>query len=1010
MSVQLIASSPENSAKVSANAGTGKTEVLSRRVLRLMLENVHPSKILCLTYTKAAAAEMVERVSKVLRNWAVSNDADLAKNIELLTGAEATPKQIAKARELFTLTLESTPPPRIQTIHSFCQEILRRFPLEAGLAPNFEVIDDRTSLELMTEAKNRLLQKSQMEPVIAEAVDFITSNSSEKKFGDITKDIISSRNRIRESAEPVRPLHNAAQLTRSFMEAKRTDNLVTALAAALATSEKATDSKHAALLKTGAYDDYYSVFMTDKGTPRARIATAEVMKKLPGADDLIARLFTELAEFNANLLEVMTAEFTYYTYHLAKGLMEIYDNLKSNGAWLDYNDLLFYTKKLLTTSGFTAWVLYKLDASIEHIMVDEAQDTSPEQWEIITALTQEFYAGEGRASAERTVFIVGDEKQSIYSFQGAEPAAFARFTKNIAAKVSAAGQKWHDLPLNTSYRSTSPVLQVVDEVFASHLSAINPEAKEISHKLHRIGHAGRVELWPIIKRPPKPEHENWHLPTEYFRQEKEQTMLAGKIAATIKDWLENKRLLPSKGRAVRASDILIIMRRRGDLADLVIKKLKEAGIAVSGADRLKLGEHIAVEDLVALGKFLLLPQDDLNLATLLKCPLFGVNEQELFDYCHGRKASLWDNLPQALKAELTDIFNRADYLSVYELYSYVLDVMGGRRKFIARLGYEVNDVLDEFLQLAMEFEQNHANSLQKFLRWLSLSGTEIKRDMEQNHEQVRVMTVHASKGLQAPIVFIADSTYSDVRSEYGLLWDGERFLATQNAASASNKYRELKTLKDADGYNEYLRLLYVAITRAGDELYICGTEGDRGISDDCWYRLVEPVMEKIAQKNADGSYVLETPQSAEAKGDAGKETEKPASIMPVFGKVAADEKISISNKLEQTFDVAAAERGRRIHKQLEYDNNLFPGAAVEVPVIGIINGEVLHRRIDRLLETGNEVQIIDFKTSEDVPNSVPAAYKEQLREYEQLVGLIIQGKTIRKFIYWTAANRLDEVV
>ncbi len=1006
---QHIASDPKGSAKVSANAGTGKTHVLTRRVLRLMLENVHPSKILCLTYTKAAAAEMVERVSKVLRDWAVCDDTALNKSITELNNEPATEKQMKRACELFTLTLESTPPPRIQTIHSFCQEILRRFPLEAGLAPNFEVIDDRTSLEMMTEAKSRLLLKSQNDADIIAAVDFITSGSSEKKFNDITKDIITSRNRIRESAIPAKPKHNAAEIMASFMLQKKKDNALAALVSGLTNSTKATDSKHAAMLKSGIYDDYFSVFVTDKGTPRARVATTEVMKSVNAAEDIIARLTTEVLELNETILESLTAEFTYYTYFLAKGLLEIYDNLKNNGGWLDYNDLLYYTKKLLTTSGFAQWVLYKLDGGIDHIMVDEAQDTSPEQWEIITALTHEFYSGEGRASTDRTVFIVGDEKQSIYSFQGAEPAAFAGFTKNIEERINAAGQKWHNLPLNTSYRSTAPVLQIVDEVFAGHLAAINPDAKDITHLVHREGHAGRVELWPIIKRPPKPEHDNWHLPTEHYRMEKEQTMLAAKIAETIKSWLNGGRKLESEGRDIRPSDILIIMRRRGDLADVIIKKLKEKGIPVSGADRLKLGEHIAVEDLIALGKFLLLPQDDLNLASLLKSPLFGVGEQELFEYCHGRKGSLWDNLPPILRAEMTGIFNKADYLSIYELYSYVLDVEGGRKKFIGRLGNEVNDVLDEFLQLAMEFEQNHVNSLQKFLHWFGLSGTEIKRDMEQNQEEVRVMTVHASKGLQAPIVFIADSTYSDNRSEYGLLWNEEGFLAAQNAASASAKYKALKSVKDTENYNEYLRLLYVAMTRAADELYICGAEGDKGISDECWYRVIEPVMEKTAIKTDDGTYVLYSLQTAAAKAYAQSNVNKKPGAFPAFLVQKIDEKFIDIKDLEQRFDTSAAKRGRRIHKELEY-SNLFPGSLAEVPVIGFVGNELVHGRIDRLIIKENEVHIVDFKTTENVPQIVPSIYKRQLAQYEELVKLSIPEKKTRKFIYWTENNRLDEVL
>lgn len=1011
---QLLASAPQNSAKVSANAGTGKTHVLTRRVLRLMLANVHPSRILCLTYTKAAAAEMIDRVSKEMRHWATIGDAALVKELTNLVGQQPTQAEITRARELFTVTLESTPPPRIQTIHSFCQEILRRFPLEAGITPNFEVIDDTSSFELIKEAKTRLLLKEQVAPVTAAAVDYITNNSSEKKFNDIVSEIISARNRLYDAPLPPEPNGDANEIVNNFLAEKKNDESLKALMQALCNSGGKDDTKcynrFKRALEENHYNSYFDALMTVKREPRAKIATKKALDFMAHANEAGIRLQNELQELEERICDIKTTTYTWHTYHLAKGLLEIYDNLKKNSGWLDYNDLLYLARKLLTTANNSQWVLYKLDGGIDHLMVDEAQDTSPEQWEIIEALTAEFFNGEGRAQNARSVFIVGDEKQSIYSFQGAEPAAFNAFTKNISARVIAAGNSWHEVPLQKSFRSTASVLTLVDEVFAELITAINPEAEKVHHELHRTGHAGRVELWPIIKRQEKPDHELWHLPTEYYHQEKEQALLAEKIATTVKSWLSGGRKLESQGRDIIPSDILIILRRRGDLAELVIKKLKELDIPVSGADRLKLAEHIAAQDLVALGKFLLLPQDDLNLACLLKSPLFGVTEEELFQYCHYRKEkqSLWDNLPPQLRAQLTELLSITDFYSVYELYSHVLDKLEGRKKFISRLGTEVNDVLDEFLEMAVEFESNHANSLQKFLHWFNLSATEIKRDMEQNGGQVRVMTVHASKGLQAPIVFIADATSMSEQNRDELMWNDESFMAAESAATASRAFKDLKEKKKNADHNEYLRLLYVAMTRSEDELYICGTEGERRISDKCWYNIILPTMLKLGQGQEDGSIVINNPQTAEPINKAVAVTEKNKITLPSFIHKKLNEKAEEVRELDREFDAEAARRGRRIHKQLEH-SDIFPGSIAEVPVIGHINGKLVHGRIDRLWFKDDEIHIIDFKTHEPV-NTIPGIYKQQLAEYAELINLTNPGKKTRKFIYWTEANRLDEVL
>lgn len=1017
---QITAINPSYSIKVSANAGTGKTFVLTQRVLRLMIDEVHPSKILCLTYTKAAAAEMVDRITKNLEKWVTCKEDDLKKELFALLQTNPTEQQLAFARKLFTLTLESTPPPRIQTIHSFCQEVLTRFPLEAGITPNSEILDSASEKELIFEAKIRLLQNQSHEPEVTEAINYFANNITEAKFSAIISEVVSQRNRFKDSAQPIKPDANIEDEINIFLNAKRSDAVIAELITRYRKFPSANNLKRLEPLlkglKNNDIESYLSCFLKDDGSAYSikYMATKDVAA---GFEDAIIQLQTEAAGLRERINDITTRKFTYYAYFVAQKFLEIYDNLKAANGYLDYNDLLYLTKKLLTTANNSSWVLYKLDGGIDHIMIDEAQDTSPEQWQIISALTDDFFSGNTARSQKRSVFIVGDEKQSIYSFQGAEPKAFAEFTNNIRQKCIASGNQWHDVDLNISYRSTASVLNAVDNVFEPHINAINNNKNQIKHHVFRNNQAGKVELLPIIKRGEKPEHENWHFPTQYYPNLDEEIILAEKIATTISDWIINKRILESQARPINAGDILIIMRSRGDLADLIIKKLKAKNIPVSGADRLKLAEHIAVQDLIALGKYLLLPKDDLNLACLLKSPLFGVTEDELFTYCYNRKSDLWSNLPQDLQAQLDELFNKADILSVYELYSYVLDKLAGRKKFISRLGQEVNEVLDEFLQATLDFEDIHAGSLQKFIHWFLFSSSEIKRDMEQASGQVRVMTVHGSKGLEAPIVFIADSGSKPEGKGKEFFWYENNFLVAENSASANNLYKSLKELNKQEEYNEYLRLLYVAMTRAADELYIYATQGDKKIPDDCWHNIILPVMEREGTKLDDGSFIIHNPQTQIIENKTAITKNNHTEDLPefIFNSLPQLKEV----KKEKVFvDESAAQRGRKIHKLFEHGKlqtknavaaEIINNGRAEVPLIANINGLAINKRIDVLWVKENEIIILDYKTAANPPAQIPQPIIEQMNSYEAALALIYPNKTARKFILWTETDRLDEV-
>lgn len=1067
---QKLATNPDISARVMANAGAGKTYVLTARVLRLLLKGTHPGKILCLTYTKAAAAEMRERISKRLEKWALMDDADLRLELAELIEGEPSKEQVKIARKLFSSTLESSPPPRIQTIHSFCQDVLKRFPLESGIQPYFEVADDVTAKELTWETTLKIIEQNH------ESVDYIAANAGEWKFNEVVAEIITQRNRIRDlfanigtAQQVVDYLYakhevdrnlSAANLFKDFFQfSMERLNSLKQLIASLQNSANANDfargNQLADALQSQDFKSYAGIFLTKENEPRKTIITKDAKSSFPIADEIAAYEQVQLMDVIGKVTLIENLEFTKHVLSLSQSILETYEELKRTRALIDYNDLIYTTRNLLTAADNTAWVLYKLDGGIDHIMVDEAQDTSPDQWRIILALLDEFMAGEGAERGERTVFVVGDEKQSIYSFQGADQKKFNEILNYIQARCNDAQKPFNELKLELSFRSVEAVLKLADQAFEpEHLrKSISSSLDNISHVVNRIGEGGHVELWPLVKNEEKAELENWQLPINYHTAKSADLLLAEQIGNTIEKWINSGRKLVSTNRAVRPGDILILLRSRGNLADMLINRLKRKKIPVSGSDRLKITDHIAIQDILSLSNFLLLPTDDLSLAEVLKSPLFGISEEDLFELCYKREGSLWSNLRGNNKfgeitATLESLLSKVDYVSVYNLYSIVLDQLKGRMKMISRLGYEVNDVLDEFLDLAMNFERAHTSSLQHFIHWVRQSKIEIKRDMEASGDdlgQVRIMTVHGSKGLEAPIVFLADAAKMP-KSQRQLIWQDEYFYSYKTKSRIFPELRNLVDSAENEDYEEYLRLLYVAVTRARDELYICGSLGERNTNiEKSWYQILENSLSKFGSKEEGGVITYKTAQEAAVKEpEAAKvKSRKP---LPIFmhKKVPASEKITIELEEEIPFSDSAdiVDYGSRVHKILEISAQLdadkralylehalvndsntkdkllklfsLPEFAeifgehsrAEVPIIGEINGNTISGRIDRLVIKPDEVMIIDFKTSRNIPEVMPQNYINQMDKYKRIMQLQYPQRKISTYILWVSGLRL----
>lgn len=890
--LQRQASDPSASVWVAASAGSGKTKVLTDRVLRLLLSGTLPSRILCITYTKAAAAEMQSRVFKRLGQWAVLPEASLEAELLQLTGAAPTTRMRQFARTLFVEALEESPGLRIQTIHSFCQSVLARFPLEAGVPPYFQVVDERTANELLSEAQLMLLTEEEgaTPTEVTQSLDYLIGEASELSFGKLMRAMIQQRRRFVHTlnhpgglkqakaalfaAFDFTPATTRTELrTRHFSYEPEAIKDIRHLAQTLL-SGSANEQKEAAKMLLflesnmkdwSALDDYVSAFMTKEQQIRMNVPTKKFAAKYPGLIEVWNHEAERCQRYLSDVKLLDNALLSAHSLQVADALFGHYERLKRRRGVLDYDDLILHTRRLMCEGapGSLDWVLYKLDGGIDHLLLDEAQDTSAEQWAITQRLAEEFYAGLSARDVERTLFVVGDGKQSIYRFQGAEPEDFHRMRSHFSQRAEQSRHVWQNVQLDVSFRSVQAVLDVVDATFNQAGAELRGRSggEGMQHHAHRAGEPGRVELWPLRSAEDTSEDSVWALPSEDRLRGNQRHLLAMQIATTIRGWLDEGRCLEATGERITAGDILILLRSRAGLAPALTNALREMGVPVAGLDRLKLTKSLVVRDLIAFGETLLLPQGDLTLACVLKSPLYGLSEEALYQLCHKRgKAPLWqilmryngpDQVILSAKEELLkwqQHHARKGCPSPYEFYTEFLYAHDAMKRFVARMGEGAREVVDVFLEQARLYEQAHPPSLQGFLQWLTEEESDIKRDMEQGAGEVRIMTVHGAKGLEAPIVFLPDTTSLPRAGEVSFLpmptsHEGADILVKlpSSQKNDSDMIRALRNEKQAADEAEYLRLLYVAMTRARDELYICGVTNER-LNHRSWYHLVRQGM------------------------------------------------------------------------------------------------------------------------------------------------------------------------
>jgi ATP-dependent helicase/nuclease subunit A len=1075
---QVQAASPTSSTWLSANAGSGKTRVLTDRVARLLLGGVEPQHILCLTYTKAAATEMQNRLFRRLGEWAMKPDPALRDELgKLGEGARLDAETLAQARRLFARAIETPGGLRIQTIHSFCASLLRRFPLEAGVSPQFVELDDRTARLLRDDIIEELAETLAPD-VIADVARAWTGED----FATLIQQITGHRAKF---ATPLTP-----DAARRLFGLKQGESAETLLVDVFLGDESAwmpdvvaalharggNDGKAAAklaplnlstpgLTTLSVLEDVFLSGAKAKEPFTAKIGTFPTKDTRAALGPLLDRLKNlmrrvESARTTRIALNAMDRALTLHRF--AAAFLPLYEQRKAQRGWLDFDDLITRASNLLTDQAVAAWVLFRLDGGIDHILVDEAQDTSPDQWRVIESLAAEFTAGSGARDVDRTLFVVGDKKQSIYSFQGADVAAFDEKQHSFGARFRAVERSFQSLELEHSFRSSPAILRVLDDTFGDRFPAAL--GGRSSHIAFWDAMPGRVDLWPLVEKADGKDEDDWRNPVDLITEEHHAARLAAQIADEIALMIHTGVAIPENGssRPVHAGDFLILVQRRSELFGEIIRACKARGLPIAGADRLKLGAELAVKDISALLAFLATPEDDLSLAAVLRSPLCGWTEAELYALAQPRKGYLWEALRDR-EAEfanthslLKDLRDQADFLRPYDLIERLLTRHDGRRRLLQRLGPEAEDGIDELLSQALAYERTDVPSLTGFLVWLSTDEVEVKRQMDSEGHRIRVMTVHGAKGLEAPIVILPDTCDANPRERDEVVevdstpvWrtPADESPAAIAAARARRKEREGE---------ERLRLLYVALTRARSWLIVCGAGEAK--QEQAWYRMVADGMQAAGAETLPGGRLRHAfgiwPEPRPPRPEA-----KPLAALPAWATAPASnmdrpaQPLSPSNlggpkalPGEGLDEETAKARGTALHLLLEHlpganhadhpalaaalipdtaqhaellaeaqaviaaHPALFTATALtEVELTATLLGQPMLGTVDRLIVEPTRILAIDYKSNRVLPatpDQTPDGILRQMGAYAAALAQIYPGRRIETAILWTRHAQL----
>ncbi|HJK86830.1 MAG TPA: UvrD-helicase domain-containing protein [Candidatus Megaira endosymbiont of Nemacystus decipiens] len=1044
--LQIQASDPTSSIWVSASAGTGKTKILTDRVLRLLLSKAVPHKILCITFTNAAAAEMKERINDMIFHWSKMNHEELEISINNIQGRSPTEKEIKIAKNLYEQHLCSENNISIQTIHSFCQKTLQQFPLEADISPRFQVIDETKEQIILSEVQNIINNKAELQIIN----EYLATNFHQLIIDEIFKEIIQNKSKI---------LKNKAYKENKISDAIEAIKKLRTPREVYFSEFLSNLDLRAALGQNFQIQDLYKLFLTNTGEIRKRITGNAVAKKGSNLDIALKNLQEQFYQKDQEFKSLQISCFSTLISVLSYELTEEYNSIKKRKALLDYDDLIDKTSNLLCDSQVRQWVLYKLDGLIDHLLVDEAQDTSPNQWGIINALIEEFYCGDGKDSeSNRTIFVVGDAKQSIFSFQGADVNIFAQTNVNLAEKMYHAKKPFYNVNLDTSYRSTSAILDVVYALFKNQQNIDSNLFPMPLHeiKAYRNNTTGLVELWPLSTVNQDIE-KFWPVENRQQKSISAKLILANKIAKYVKELIDSKKTLPSTGMPIKNDDIMILFRKRDQFTDEVIKALQQNDVSVSGLDRIILKENISVQDLLSVARFVLNPYDDLNLGSLLKSPIILLNEEELYDIATKRlSSSIWKFIEEN-RNNYANIYDKLNYFQkVYKItnaanfFYYITEIMGYRKSLSEYNGPASDDAINELLYACSSYCKNIDDSLQNFIFWIDNNYASIKRESLKLN-QVRIMTLHGAKGLQAPIVILCDTTTLPKLKERFFWSDKGDFVVSTSSNITNNCLKKIKSQAQKASYSEYLRLLYVGMTRAEDRLIVCGYQESKSVPENCWYQLVKNTLYnmrnnvKLDEKITYGQIHNEIKRTAIEKMND-KELEcfnvqhdlnkipnlkkdkkclgnkyltpmnntNPMEYGIIFHKILEDsilakdiskmsyhpliKTLCLSNQQRIANSISAIQSNKQLNKLLS------SGCLVETSVgrINQNNGIDLGR-IDLMIEDGDNIIIIDYKSDLTPPKNrseIPVSYLKQLENYRLICSSIYPNKKVITKILW----------
>lgn len=894
---QQIASNPNTSVWVSASAGTGKTKILVDRLLRLLLNNVSIDNILCITYSKAAANEMINRLMETLSKWSIIEDEELSQQIENTSGEKATAEQLSIANELFSRIINHPRELKIQTIHSFCQNLLARFPLEANIPPNFLVIQEDVVQTIKNKAIDNILieyiKLSSSNKAVENLLDKLSNGLSQHTFEKIIKqvlnysekiELINIKYNVENSLDNLKhEIYNYLQADTNlqaediykdyFISSENINNIAECVK--IFKEKELYPKKFAVEMvdkflnlplheKIANIESWKGIFLTQKSTPKATILSKDILKSLEDDAKFISKTIEETTEELLLVIEQyknqVSAELNFSFIQITLKIYKEYQELKYNNGYLDFNDLIMKTYELLKNPHLSLWIMYKIDQKIDHVLVDEAQDTSPMQWEIIKSLSEEFFNGENaKSDINRSIFVVGDIKQSIYSFQGADPYSFSKTREFLENQIKNANKAFTQVAMNTSFRSAQGVIDIVNHVSKN---IFNIEEKpylneEIQHNIFHNNKDFAVEVWPLIFVDKK-------LESNKIQNDKFQN-LAQSIVKKIEQL--------NKEENISFGDILILYRNRANNITLeyIVKLLKDKNIPVLGIDKINLKNSIAIKDLISLAKFLSQTKDSFSLSCVLKSPIFAFSDDDIFKAIkEDTQKDLFQNLSKTNKKEyntLKEWLNMVDYKSIFNLFFHILykeenNEPANITKFISRLGIDVIDPLSEFMNLIFTFKEKNDDNLQSFLKFIESYEEDIKRESSNNKDSVNLMSIHSSKGLQSKVVFLLNDL-DKTPPRKSIIFNNDinkplLFISPKKEIKSNQLKKLEETHKELD-HEESKRLLYVAITRAEEQLFIASISNNEEVEEKekashLWWNAISNNLDTILLKENDNFF------------------------------------------------------------------------------------------------------------------------------------------------------------